>query len=65
MKSSILPYLAGGLTVLSVWLAYSNRTALDKLVHIISDTTEQTIQKFKEKMDSCQCGCQDNKQESC
>ncbi|MGM9899122.1 MAG: hypothetical protein ACI32E_00915 [Bacilli bacterium] len=55
MKSSVFPFIAGGMTVLGVWLAYANRSALDKLVKSIGDTTEQTIEKFKAKMDAMTC----------
>ena len=58
LKSSVFPFLAGGMTVLGVWLAYANRTALDKVGKSINDTTEQTIQKFKAKMDNMNCECQ-------
>lgn len=51
MKSSVFPFIAGSMTVLGVWFAYENRKALDKLVKSIGDTTEQTIEKFKAKMD--------------
>lgn len=58
MKSSVIPFLVGGMTVFSVWVMYNNRKALDKLVSSATDTTEQAIQKFKAKLDSMNC-CQD------
>lgn len=63
MKKSIFPFLLGGMTVFGVWMAYNNRKALDKLVNTVNDSTEQAIQKFKDKMDSTSsdscndCGC--------
>lgn len=60
MKSSVLPFLAGSMAVFGVWMIYSNRKAFDKLVKSMSDATEQTMQKFKAKMDSVGCQCQDN-----
>lgn len=57
MKKSIFPFLLGGMTVFGVWMAYNNRKALDKLVTTVNDSTEQAIQKFKDKMDSTTCNC--------
>jgi len=65
LKSSVFSYVAGGLTVLGVWIAYANRCSLEKLVHSINNTTEQTIQKFKAKMDSMATDNQGSCQESC
>ena len=45
------------MTVFGVWMAYNNRKALDKLVTTVNDSTEQAIQKFKDKMDSTTCEC--------
>lgn len=58
MKTPIVPFLIGGMTVFGVWMAYTNRKALDKLINCVSGQTEQAIQKFKEKMESSNCECQ-------
>ena len=38
MKSSIVPYAAGAMTVLGVWLFASNKQKIDKLVKNVSET---------------------------
>lgn len=58
MKTPVIPFLIGGMTVFGVWMAYTNRKALDKFVNCVSGSTEQAIQKFKEKMDSTCSECQ-------
>ena len=47
MKSSIVPYAAGAMTVLGVWLFASNKQKIDKLVKNVSETMDQMLQKYK------------------
>lgn len=49
MKSSIVPYAAGAMTVLGVWLFASNKQKIDKLVKNVSETMDQMLQKAKKR----------------
>ncbi len=61
MKSSIVPFAAGAMTVLGVWLVTSNKKKIDKLVKNVSDDMNQMLQKCKKTLqeDSCNCSCSD------
>ncbi len=57
MKSSIVPYLAGAMTVLGVWTIASNKQKIDKLVKNVSDSMDQMLQKCKQTMQEENCSC--------
>ena len=50
MKSSIVPFISGAMTVLGVWLFTSNKKKIDKLVKNVSDSMNQMLQKCKTTM---------------
>lgn len=57
MKSSIVPFAAGAMTVLGVWLFTSNKQKIDKLVKNVSDTMNQMLQKCKQTLQEDSCSC--------
>ena len=57
MKSSIVPYAAGAMTVLGVWLFASNEQKIDKLVKNVSETMDQMLQKCKKTLQEDSCSC--------
>lgn len=59
MKSSIVPFTTGALTVLGVWLFTSNKQKIDKLVKNVSDTMDQMLQKCKQTLQEDSCSCMD------
>lgn len=58
MKSSVVPFAAGAMTVLGVWLVASNKSKIDKLVKNVSDTMDQMLQKCKKTLQEDICTCQ-------
>ena len=52
MKSSWIPFMLGGATVLGMVVLFKNKKAMDKLMCAMDDATENMVQKFKEKVDS-------------
>ena len=60
MKSSVVPFAAGAMTVLGVWMVASNKKKIDKIVKNVSDTMNQMLQTCKKTLqeDSCTCNSQ-------
>ncbi len=52
MKSSWIPFMLGGATVLGMVALFKNRQAMDKLMCTMDNATDTLVQKFKEKVDS-------------
>ena len=63
MKSSVVPFAAGAMTVLGVWMVASNKKKIDKIVKNVSDTMNQMLQTCKKTLqeDSCTCNSQNYK----
>ena len=57
MKSSIVPYAAGAMTVLGVWMVASNKKKIDKIVKNVSETMDQMLQKCKKTLQEDSCSC--------
>lgn len=57
MKSSIVPFAAGAMTVLGVWVFTSNKQKIDKLVKNVSETMDQMLQKCKKTLQEDSCSC--------
>lgn len=47
MKSSIWAFMAGGMTVLGVWMFTTNKQGFQKMVKDVSGTCEQMVGKMK------------------
>ena len=59
MKSSVIPFAAGAMTILGVWLFTSNKQKIDKLVKNVSECTDQMLQKCKKTLQEDSCSCMD------
>ncbi len=61
MKSSIVPYAAGAMTVLGVWVVVANKQKINKLMKDVNETMDQMLQKCKKtiKEESCSCNSQE------
>ncbi len=59
MKSSVIPFAAGAMTVLGVWLFTSNKQKIDQLVKNVSESMDQMLQKCKKTMQEDSCSCTD------
>ncbi len=59
MKSSVVPFAAGAMAVLGVWLVTSNKKKIDKLVKNVSDDMNQMLKKCKKTLQEDCCTCND------
>lgn len=57
MKSSVVPFAAGAMTVLGVWLFSVNKKKLDKLAKDVTESMDQMLQKCKKTMQEESCSC--------
>ncbi len=56
MKSNIGAYIAGGMSVLGIWLVYENRQKIETMMKNITAKADQMLQEMK-----C-CTCNDKEQ---
>ena len=47
MKSFLGAYLAGGMSVLGIWLVYENKQKIDTMVKNVMNKADQMIQEMK------------------
>lgn len=57
MKSSVVPFAAGAMTVLGVWLFTCNKNKIDKLMKNVSDNMDQMLQECKKTLHEESCSC--------
>ncbi len=57
MKSSIVPFAAGAMTVLSAWLIVSNKQKIDKLMKNVSDSMDQMLKNCKKTLQEDSSSC--------
>lgn len=58
MKTPVVPFLLGGMTVFGVWYIHASRNAADKAMRDTCGSAKQAFQKFKEKKCTDDCSCQ-------
>lgn len=58
MKANIGAYIAGGMSVLGIWLVYENKQKLESLMKNITAKVDMMLQEMK----SCSCNCNNNEQ---
>ena len=58
VKSNIGAYIAGGMSVLGIWLVYENRLKIEKMMKNITAKADEMLQEMK----SCTC---DKKEQNC
>ena len=51
MKSTIGAYIAGGMMVLGVWLAYENRQKIETMMKNVTAKADEMLQEMK----CCKC----------
>lgn len=57
MKSSVIPFIMGGMTILGVWIIASNKQKIDKVVKNVSDSMNQMLQTCKQTIQEDCCSC--------
>lgn len=63
MKSFLGAYVAGGMSVLGIWLVYENKQKIDGMMKNIAAKADMMLQEMK----SCsqnKCACNDTAQEN-
>lgn len=58
MKSNLGAYIAGGMSVLGIWLVYENRQRIESMMKNITAKADMMLQEMK----SCSCT---NKEQEC
>ena len=58
MKSNIGAYIAGGMSVLGIWLVYENKQKIETMMKNITAKADQMLQEMK----SCNCN---EKEQNC
>lgn len=61
MKSFLGAYLAGGMSVLGIWLVYENKQKIDTMVKNVMNKADQMIQEMKcSTQNNCNCSTNSN-----
>ena len=55
MKSNLGAYIAGGMSVLGIWLVYENRQRIESLMKNITAKADMMLQEMK----NCSCTCKE------
>ena len=55
MKSNLGAYIAGGMSVLGIWLVYENRQRIESMMKNITAKADMMLQEMK----SCSCTCKE------
>jgi hypothetical protein len=58
MKSNLGAYIAGGMSVLGIWLVYENRQRIESMMKNITAKADMMLQEMK----NCSCN---NKEQEC
>lgn len=58
MKSNLGAYIAGGMSVLGIWLVYENRQRIESMMKNITAKADMMLQEMK----NCSCT---NKEQEC
>lgn len=58
MKSNLGAYIAGGMSVLGIWLVYENRQRIESMMKNITAKADMMLQEMK----NCSCT---NKEQKC
>ena len=62
MKSKFVPFISGALLVLGVGLLVANSNKMNKMMEDLSSKATQIANKFKGKMQICDCTSNDKSQ---
>lgn len=57
MKSSIVPFAAGAMTVLGAWIITANRQKINKVMTEMRESMDEMLQKCKKTMQEESCSC--------
>ena len=55
MKSNLGAYIAGGMSVLGIWLVYENRQRIESMMKNITAKADMMLQE----MTNCSCTCKE------
>ena len=55
MKSNLGAYIAGGMSVLGIWLVYENRQKIESMMKNITAKADMMLQEMK----NCSCTCKE------
>ena len=55
MKSNLGAYIAGGMSVLGIWLVYENRLRIEMMMKNITAKADMMLQEMK----NCSCTCKE------
>ena len=55
MKSNLGAYIAGGISVLGIWLVYENRLRIEMMMKNITAKADMMLQEMK----NCSCTCKE------
>ena len=55
MKSNIGAYIAGGMSVLGIWLVYENKQKIESMMKNITAKADQMLQEMKNTTMNCKC----------
>lgn len=55
MKSNLGAYIAGGMSVLGIWLVYENRQRIESMMKNITAKADMMLQEMK----NCSCTCKE------
>ncbi len=63
MKSFLGAYIAGGMSVLGIWLVYENKQKIDVMMKNMAAKADQMLQEMKGCAQN-KCACHDTAQEN-
>lgn len=63
MKTNLGAYIAGGISVLGIWLVYENKQKIETMMKNVTAKADQMLQEMKKCVNS-DCACQNDSQDN-